>query len=261
MSYPFPLPLSANFRELGGYPAADGRHVKHGIFYRSGPLSELSKPEERAFLNGLHLKLVLDLRSAGECASAPGQAPDGAEYLRISAMHYSDGAEVDFSPAGIERLEKLLASSHSPDEVFAQFYASMPFQNPAFRVLFQALETGKVPLLFHCSAGKDRTGVAAMLILLALGAERETIVEDYLLTNHHRREAIETLLSKNAERLKQHPEEREMLVSQAGVSRNLADKTLDAILHQYNSYEAYFLSEFGLTAERLAALRDQYLEA
>ena len=108
--------------------------------------------------------------------------------------------------------------------------------------------------MFHCTCGKDRTGIAAMLILLALGVGRADALTDYMLTNRYRRAVIAaSLRGKTAQ-------ERKLLLSVEGVSRPMAEGTLDEILQRFGSFEAYFAAEYGLDAARLQALRDFYLE-
>ena len=80
-------------------------------------------------------------------------------------------------------------------EWFSALYREMPFRNPAYHALFALLEGRRVPVLFHCSCGKDRTGIGAMLILLALGVSRADALADYMLTNVYRREIIERFLA------------------------------------------------------------------
>ena len=94
---------TCNFRELGGYRAADGRHVRRGLLYRGCSLDTLQSPADRTKLESLHLREILDLRSAGEAARQPDVAVSGAHYQRICGMRYADGSEMDFSPAGIQR--------------------------------------------------------------------------------------------------------------------------------------------------------------
>ena len=251
-----------NFRELGGYPAADGRRVKYGHFYRGGNLYDLQSAEDRARLDSLGLKLILDFRSTGECRVSPDYIPSGAKYCRISAMRYDNGDEVDFSPEGMKRVEREFAflNELSIIDSLKSYYARMPFNNPAFQAVFDALEKDDVPMLFHCTSGKDRTGVGAMLILLALGCSRETALSDYLETNRCRAEQL-AALRKNFEAMDGEEEERfELMVIQYGVLPKFAGAALDAILDRYDSWEQYFDREFGLDQARLAALRDKYLE-
>lgn len=103
-------------------------------------------------------------------------------------------------------------------------------QYMAYKRLFAHLAAGEVPIVFHCTAGKDRTGVAAMLILPSLGVSEEDALYDYLLTNVYLAQRIWELVAKGL-----------------GVER-------------YGTYEAYFAAEYGLDAQGLAALRDRYTE-
>ena len=96
-----PFEGTCNFRELGGYRAADGRHVRRGLLFRGCSLDALDSPADRTKLESLHLREILDLRSAGEAARQPDIAVPGAHYQRICGMRYADGTEMDFSPAGI----------------------------------------------------------------------------------------------------------------------------------------------------------------
>lgn len=256
-----PLQGAVNFRELGGYPAADGRHVRYGLLYRGGNLDKLQNPQDRETLQSWHLRTILDLRSEGEDAQHPDPTVPGADYQRVCAMRMTDGSEMDFSSSGIERLaaEKAAFEKKEGHPVhdfywFSVLYRQMPFGNPAYHRLFTLLEEHRVPILFHCSCGKDRTGIAAMLILLALGASRQTALDDYMLTNTYRKAIIEASLRGKSE------QERELLLSVEGVNEQMGAGAIDEILQRYDSYEAYFAAEYGLDAARLAAFRDFYLE-
>ena len=161
---------------------------------------------------------------------------------------------IGVEPISIDR-ENLLKGM--PDEgrrMADAMYERMLFGNKAYKELFRALEAGETPVLFHCSAGKDRTGVAAMLILLALGVSRADALADYMLTNVYRREIIERFLADKP------AAERDLLLPVEGVSEPMGAGAIDEILRRYPSYEAYFADEFGLDAVRLKALRDFYLE-
>ncbi|MFR2591520.1 MAG: tyrosine-protein phosphatase [Ruthenibacterium lactatiformans] len=163
-----PLPFEAceNFRELGGYTGCGGRHVKYGAFYRSPALANIKTPADRARFEALGVRTVFDFRSEKERTLAPDPAFPGVVNIPASAMLAEDGSEVDFD------LEKLLRSEDGIrmlTEGVHESYARMPFGNPAYRALFGAIRAGQTPILFHCTAGKDRTGVAAALILKALG--------------------------------------------------------------------------------------------
>ena len=137
---------------------------------------------------------------------------------------------------------------------FTDLYKQMPFGNPAYHELFRLLEEHRVPLLFHCTCGKDRTGIAAMLVLLALGVSREDAIADYMLTNVYRKAIIDKFMQDNP------ADQYDLLLPVEGVSESMGAGSIDVLLEKYPSYEAYFEAEYGLTTARLAALRDFYLE-
>jgi protein-tyrosine phosphatase len=168
----------SNFRDLGGYATADGRRIRHGLVFRSAHLGGLTDGDRRT-LATLGVRTIVDLRGVSEAAETP---------------HAIAGVSCDVVPAAIEpgvglRIQAALAEGRATPEVIAGFmtdhYRDYPGRAAsAFRILFGALSDGvRRPLVFHCTAGKDRTGFAAALLLSALGVPWETVVEDYLHTN------------------------------------------------------------------------------
>ena len=176
--------------------------------------------------------------------------------IPASAMLAEDGSEVDFD------LEKLLRSEDGIrmlTEGVHESYARMPFGNPAYRALFGAIRAGQTPILFHCTAGKDRTGVAAALILKALGVSREDIVEDYLLTNACRttgRDQFRGMLERAGLPAAQAQQVTEIAT---GVRRESIESALDAIEDKYPSFEEYLRAEFEIGAAELEDIRARYL--
>jgi len=179
MHYSPLLPLEGGFnlRDMGGYATGDGRVVKRGTLFRSGVMSLLTEADERHLVN-LGIATVCDLRHSGERRSNPTRwcEPAGVHYW---ARDYSE-------TSGVLR-EMLRTADASPERMhntMIDLYRVIPVDHaPSYRFMFERLLAGHVPLLFNCSAGKDRTGVGAALILTVLGVPRETIYEDYLLTN------------------------------------------------------------------------------
>ena len=155
----------------------------------------------------------------------------------------------------------LCSSAEAGEEGFLQgMYLQMLQGNRAYQILFQALEAGRTPLLFHCTAGKDRTGVAAMLILLALGTPDEAICTDFALTNHYRRAAIEAYVASHAAEIAADPACERYYQWTAGVNPELAPFVLDTIRTRWGSAEAYLEAEYGLDSDRLERLRQMYTE-
>ena len=246
-----------NFRELGGYEADEGKHVKWGQIWRGIPTCKLTGEADRAKLDALGLRLILDLRSVEEAKKEPEYVPDGARLVQICGLCAEDGHEIAFAPGDIDRL---MASAPEGYDVPRVLYRRMLTGNKAFKELFRALEAGETPILFHCSAGKDRTGVAAMLILLALGASDETICADYAQTNVCRRAEIEAVMQEHADEIAADPSCRNHYYRMAGVSPEAAPFVLDTIRSQFGSAENYLEAEYGLTPARLMRLRRMYLE-
>ena len=246
-----------NFRELGGYLADEGKHVKWGQIYRGIPTGKLTGEADRRLLDSLGLRLILDLRSSGEAKKEPDYVPDGARLVQICGLCAEDGAEIAFAPGDIE---KLMQTAEEGESISQRLYRRMLTGNKAFKELFRALEAGETPILFHCSAGKDRTGVAAMLILLALGASDEVICADFEQTNACRKAEIDAVLAEHAAEIAADPACRVRYYAMAGVDPAAAPFVLDTIRRKFGSAENYLETEYGLTPARLMRLRRMYLE-
>ena len=246
-----------NFRELGGYLADEGKHVRWGQIYRGIPTGKLTGEADRRLLDSLGLRLILDLRSSGEAKKEPDYVPDGARLVQICGLCAEDGAEIAFAPGDIE---KLMQTAEEGESISQRLYRRMLTGNKAFKELFRALEAGETPILFHCSAGKDRTGVAAMLILLALGASDEVICADFEQTNACRKAEIDAVLAEHAAEIAADPACRMRYYAMAGVDSAAAPFVLDTIRRKFGSAENYLETEYGLTPARLMRLRRMYLE-
>ena len=252
-----PFAGATNFRELGGYPADEGKTVRWGQIWRGVCTARLTDPADRARLDALGLRLILDLRSTAEAQAEPDYVPDGARLVQICALCGDDGHEISFAPGDIERM---MHTAREGENILYRMYRQMLFGNKAFKELFRALEAGETPILFHCSAGKDRTGVAAMLILLALGASDETICADFVQTNVCRKAEIDALLAGHAEEIAADPSKRMRFFTQAGVDPGAAPYVLQVIREACGSAEEYLAREYGLTPARRMRLRRMYLE-
>lgn len=245
---------SLNFRELGGYESADGRKVVSGQFYRCGPLADLNE-EELAYVKSLGIRHVFDFRSEYEADQVPD--PDiGAVYHQINAMVDGSGKQVQFDPKGIEKA----ASEHDQANDFIEkMYGNLPFCE-AYKEMFKAIKAHETPVLFHCSAGKDRTGIAALLILLLLGVDEETALDDYDLTNEYRKEIIDRFFERVAHIINGNEELRKKMQAFEGVLRSSAEYSIKTIKERYPDYDAYFLDVYGIDKKMKNELRDLYLQ-
>lgn len=255
---PLPFEAAENFRELGGWPATDGRRVRRGLLWRSGALCELTSPRDRQRFAALGVRVVCDLRSGVERTRLPDPEFDGVRRHDIGAIRDAGGGEAPIDANNSLHLdaEGLRALAREMEEI----YAALPFSNPAYREIFREMQNGGMPLLFHCSAGKDRTGVAAALILLALGADRETVMADFLATNRCRPGAVRECLTVYRDELERFPELRPILESVSGVRPESLQAVFDAIDRRYACMEDFFQAEYGMGPEQLQLLRELCLE-
>lgn len=248
------FPPSMGIRELGGLRGATGRPVRHGFLYRGSALIGLSE-EQREAIDDLGLRFILDLRAAGELENRSDYVPNGCEYVRIGGMYDSEGNEVDFSPAGITRMMDKI--QENPEGFMSGLYASMMFDNPAVHELVQRLISGNVPLFFHCTAGKDRTGVCAAVVLMLLGVSDDDIVREFLLTNEYRRSVINMTPEELPQSISEH--DRNNWAAINSVKEVELRAAFAAVDERFETRGAYFEAEFGLDKAALTELRDRYL--
>lgn len=166
-----------NARDIGGRATADGLRVRRGMVFRSAELCTLAE-EDHAVIESLGIRTVLDLRSNTERSRRPlVLAADGLVQV-IFRSHQN--ANADFARFR-SRPDLTFLDVH---RWMIQIYRAMATeQAPSLRLLFGLIDAGRTPILFHCAAGKDRTGVAAALLLFALGVERDEIYADFALTD------------------------------------------------------------------------------
>jgi protein-tyrosine phosphatase len=168
-----PLQGGRNFRDLGGYRAADGRQVRWGRIYRSGMMSGLT-PSDMTYLSDLGVRVICDLRSIEERTSKPNPF--------IARGSGPEVVGVDYPMFPFDELRRTTTRAQAI-EAFAEGYVTFAEAlTPQYADMFARLARGDVPLAVNCSAGKDRTGVASALILSVLGVPRRAVVADYALT-------------------------------------------------------------------------------
>jgi protein-tyrosine phosphatase len=241
----FNLAGASNFRDLGGYPGRDGRLTRWRMLFRSNHLGLLTD-DDIAVLRELGLKSAFDLRGVEE---------------RLPTMCRHEGITVHslpIEPVTMAVLRERLAagkglSGADTAEIMRESYRNYVRHNTAsYRTLFTHLLDDSAPLVIHCTAGKDRTGFAAALILKSLGVSDDLVVEDYLLTNKFYRRGEAGLSNELPEAV------REVLGS---VEASFLRASLDTIRADYGDLESYFEAGLGLGSRERAALVRRYLAA
>jgi protein-tyrosine phosphatase len=170
---------SPNFRDAGGYASGRGGRLHWGCLYRSGHLAHLT-PADEAVLAGLELELVVDLRRADEREHEPSKLPPTVSFI---GAEITPGSQASALYADATRLGGAEGMFAFMCEINREFVLS---QSDLFRDIFTALlDSGARRVLFHCSAGKDRTGFAIAMLHLALDVAHGDIETDYLLSQRY----------------------------------------------------------------------------
>jgi protein-tyrosine phosphatase len=184
------LPGITNLRDVGGYPTADGTHVRPKTLYRAEALVRPGDGVSRvapwrdeliAEYRGLGLALVVDLRADHEVALAPSAWADASD-ARLLSIPINEGGEGDDTDY-VRRLREGTLRSFTPADLADYYAETLRRRARQFGRAIQAIaDPGGVPVLVHCAAGKDRTGLLMALILDVLGVSRDLVVADYALT-------------------------------------------------------------------------------
>jgi protein-tyrosine phosphatase len=247
-----PLVQGSNLRDIGGYAAAGGKHVRWGLIYRGGATPVLTAGDI-ARINALGLKNIVDLRSSEERLLAP---------TRLTGIPYT---AIDYSMLTMMGDRRSFANGVELYRNFPAFFA------PQLRLVFDDLLRKQGPVLYHCSAGQDRTGFATAMILAALGVPRATITADYHLSTVYRQPQYElppideataranpvagmfAAYQKNGAYTKAQP-----LMDANGTA--FLDGAFAEIEAHWGSVDAYLEKAIGLTRVDRAVLRATYLE-
>ena len=234
---------ASNFRDLGGYPTADGRVVRWRRIFRSNHLGHLT-PADIDVVRGLGVRSAFDFRGRDERAAAVCGVAD----ITVHSL--------PIEPTVVAALRaRLAAGSLSADdalEIMRESYRNYVRLNThSFRALFAHLLDDHAPLVIHCTAGKDRTGFACALVLHALGVPEEFIAEDYLLTNrfYRRDPSASTDL----------PDDVRQAIG--SVEASFLTAGFDAIRTDYGDLESYLRDGLALGVGERTSLRERYLQS
>lgn len=237
---------AVNFRDIGGYKTREGKKVKWGKIYRSGEINKLTA-EDIILLEKRNITTDIDFRGLDESKKAPDVIWKERKYIRCGA-----GSEA------VQNWMQAMKNIQNGDSLMISYYAKIDSLGLRYATLFQQLLTQKEneALVYHCTAGKDRTGIATALVLYSLGVPKEIIWDDYEASNYYR-------LSDN-NRLIQ-------MIAAFGITKNVAesmiavkasylDATWNALIKKYGSIDAFLSKELGIGEKEKAILREKYLE-
>ncbi|MGW0771465.1 tyrosine-protein phosphatase [Streptomyces sp. NPDC002676] len=242
-----PLEGASNFRDLGGYRTQDGGRTRWGLVFRADAPDRLTTADVAA-IDRLGLRVAYDLRTDGERTKAPSALP-----AAVRREPFAIGGEASrATPLGdLFRSGRLDAV---PDDFLHRVYLDMAEQEAPVlgRVLTSLAAPDAVPAVIHCTAGKDRTGLAAALLLSVLGVDDATVLDDYTLSRLY---YSERRMARLLPRLAEHGLALERYHAVFGAPRHAMAATLDALRERYGSVRDYVIECAGVTPETIAALR------
>ncbi|WP_413293614.1 tyrosine-protein phosphatase [Bdellovibrio sp. HCB185ZH] len=242
-----------NFRDLGGHVSVQGHQLKKGQFYRSGALSKLT-PDDVVLLQTT-IGHVIDFRDPSEAAHDKDVLWEGVTYENCPAnpVAYRMSANLG-SFFTKEHLENI------PPQYMEKLYRTLPFDNQAYRRMFGVMDemSGK-GMLQHCAVGKDRTGVGAALMLLALGVDESQVMKDYLQTQT----GLEPFRNGLMIQFKNILSDKAMEGFQymMGAHESFLNAAIEEMKTKAGSIQKFLLTEYGITDERQAMWQQKFFES
>lgn len=248
----FEIKKVTNFRAVGNIKNIDGRILKEGQFYRSAHLHKLKKKSFKTFEN-LGIKEIIDLRNSKEISQKPDQLSDIFIYKNYSAFE----DEGDQLTQAKKLVLKGKVNGSDADQRMLDFYKNYVTENQVIikEIIHEILDS-KTPVLYHCTAGKDRTGIITALILTILKFDRETIDNDYLLSNNYRKQLVQKRLhlANNLHFL--YPKmDLKVIEKLSWVEKNYLEASFSEINKKYGSIDIYIHQVLGISENK----RNEYV--
>jgi protein-tyrosine phosphatase len=248
-----PLQGAVNFRDLGGYATASGQRLRWGRVFRSDHLSGLTDRDVE-FLKHIKINCVCDFRTSTEARHRPDRFPgDGSgEQVHLPIDN------LKFDPTDLfQKLKRGETSWLTKDFLIEGYIFNIEKFAPVWGEIFRRLATpAYLPLVFHCTGGKDRAGTCTALVLLALGVPENTVIHDYGLSNIYIRDVVNGIYAKfDAAGI-----DREKISPYFSAPRYCIDALLAHLREKYGSAIEYLKSKAGVTEEMLKEIRKQLLE-
>ena len=246
----------ANFRDIGGITTPLGK-IKEKRLLRSGELYQLSAEDISTLQNDYNLKLIIDLRSRIEASEHPDSEVPNARYLHLDVMVNLDNGNTSFAhlmaQLDLERVDKHMKKVYR--DIILDDCASQEYGN----FMREVADLSDGAALFHCFAGKDRTGLGAALLLDTLGASKDDIYADYMLTNTMRENANAIICEGAARQYNLSAEQLEALHQFLLVKELYIDETYRVIDEIYGSTENYILEGLKVAPATLDKIRANYI--
>lgn len=245
----------SNFRDLGGLKTKTGKQIIWGKFYRSGQLSKLKTKKFTQF-EDLNIKTVIDLRTDKEITKKTDHLPPSVTYQIRQAY---DDSEDMFSKTKNQVLKGHITTKQS-DSLVCLFYAGYLIEKTeVVKNIMDTVLSNDDSVLFHCSAGKDRTGMIAALLLTILDVDRSTIIEDYILSNDYRKASITSLMKLAKVGKLVYPKiNYEVIENFQWIKPIYIEAMFKGVEDKYGSMDNYISKALKITPEQRIILQKQY---
>lgn len=242
-----------NFRAVGNIKNSEGRSLKEGMFYRSAHLHKLKKKSFND-LEKLGIKEIIDLRNSKEILDKPDNLPNGITYKKYSAFE----DEGDQLSQARKLVLKGKVNASDADKRMVDFYREYVTENPEMiKTIINEILEAKEPILYHCTAGKDRTGIITALILTILKFDKETIYNEFLLSNNFRKGLVEKRMSLAHNLHFLYPKmDLQVLEKLSWVEKRYLDAAFGEINKKYGSTDAYIQQVLGISETK----REEYIQ-
>ena len=248
-----------NFRDLGGLVTIDGKIIKHKRLLRSGELLDLPVSDITKLKEIYNLRKIVDFRSQSEVERFPDDTIDGVSYINIFLHENQTQKAVAPSQKEFRKLRERQLVIDFMTKVYDRMLRS-PFTIDGFARFIKVVKDNKEgSILFHCYAGKDRTGVAAAIVYTILGVSKESIIEEYMLTNESRKEENERILAKAFE---EDPDEK--YIEALKVSYEVVPEYLEYYFSEAEKISGsllqYIKDNMHISDEDIVEIRKNYLD-
>ncbi len=252
-----------NTRDLGGISTKDGRHIKKNRLIRSGSLGKISEKDKRKIQS--LVSTIVDFRYDKEVEEEPFPVIEGVEYIRIPVFEDRiegvgrDDEAQEFS------IEHFMHDAEYAESYMAGIYRCFVTSDnckAAYRKFIDVLlKDHEKAVLWNCSAGKDRTGFASLLIQEILGVRRLLIVNDYLRTNYHLRNDLEQIFDMLRKKIRGFDKKKEEALTNIFVSKRIyVANVYNEAERLYGSFEGFVREGLRVTDEEVGKLKKMYLE-
>jgi len=248
----FKIKKVTNFRTIGNIKNIDGRILKDGKFYRSAHLHQLKNKSIEEFQK-LGIKEIIDLRNSKETSQKPDVIPQNIDYKNYSAFE-DEGDQLDQAK---KLVLKGKVNGSDADKRMLDFYKNYVTENPEIiqKIIHEILDS-ESPVLYHCTAGKDRTGIITALILTILKFDRATIENDYLLSNNYRKQLVQKRLHLAHNLYFIYPKmDLNVIEKLSWVEKDYLHASFSEIDNKYGSIDVYIHQVLGITENK----RNEYI--